>query len=132
MDITKKINKKYYNYSDFVSSIHAIEHFGLGRYGDEINEKGMYEGLKNIVLMLKTNGFLILSIPLGQDTVYFNSHRIVNPYLILNFMNTLGLEINEFVYLYKGKIISTNNYEDSFNKILERRYTLGTFIMKKL
>jgi hypothetical protein len=83
-------------------------------------------------LMLKTNGFLILSIPLGQDTVYFNSHRIVNPYLILNFMNTLGLEINEFVYLYKGKIISTNNYEDSFNKILERRYTLGTFIMKKL
>lgn len=43
-------------YCDSVSSLHAIEHFGLGRYGDAVDYDGHHKGLNSIYRLLKPWG----------------------------------------------------------------------------
>jgi SAM-dependent methyltransferase len=66
-------------YADSVSCLHAIEHFGLGRYGDPIAADGVERGLRSLAKILKPGGLLYLSCPLGDDAVYFNAHRVLQP-----------------------------------------------------
>lgn len=67
------------NYCDSVSSLHAIEHFGLGRYGDPIDYYGYKKALKNITAILRKGGTFYLSVPIGRQRIEFNSHRIFSP-----------------------------------------------------
>jgi len=50
---------------DSISCLHAIEHFGLGRYGDQIDPRGHYEGFIILIELLETGGDLYLSFPIG-------------------------------------------------------------------
>ena len=81
LDVTKVSENSI---SDSISCLHAIEHFGLGRYGDEIDVIGHEKGVDSLVSMLKKDGFLYLSMPIGsRDEVHFNAHRIFHPETIL-------------------------------------------------
>src|ERR1035437_7492705 len=53
------------NAFDSISSLHAIEHFGLGRYGDPIDYNGHIKAIENITAMLKTGGTFYFSVPIG-------------------------------------------------------------------
>lgn len=71
------------NYCDSISSLHAIEHFGLGRYGDKLDYNGHLKGLKNIYEMLKEGGKFYFSVPIGKQRIEFNAHRVFSvKYLI--------------------------------------------------
>lgn len=73
LDDWDKVNKKF----DVVLSISSFEHDGLGRYGDPINPDGDLKAMKNVKEnLLNTGGILILSVPIGQDCIVFNAHRI--------------------------------------------------------
>lgn len=61
--------------SDSVSCLHALEHFGLGRYGDPIDPRGHERGLDGLIRMLEPGGTLYLSVPVGRQEVLFNCHR---------------------------------------------------------
>jgi SAM-dependent methyltransferase len=61
---------------DSVSCLHALEHFGLGRYGDSIDINGYLQGFKNLYKILKYDGILYLSFPIGTQRIEFNSHRV--------------------------------------------------------
>lgn len=70
--------------SDFVSCLHAIEHFGLGRYTDPIDVNGHLAGIKNLVDLVKEGGTLYISFPIGKsDEVQYNAHRVFHPQSIL-------------------------------------------------
>lgn len=43
-------------YCDSVSCLHAIEHFGLGRYGDSIDPQGYRRGIANLSGLLNKGG----------------------------------------------------------------------------
>lgn len=80
-DITKPINL---NQTDSLSCLHAAEHFGLGRYGDEIDVNGFKKGIEQMVNLVSENGCLYISLPIGQnDEIHFNAHRIFKPDTIL-------------------------------------------------
>lgn len=64
------------NYCDSLSCLHALEHFGLGRYGDDVDYEGHLKGLKNLAGMIKLGGKFYLSVPIGPQRVEFNAHRI--------------------------------------------------------
>ena len=64
---------------DSVSSLHSIEHFGLGRYGDSLDGLGHQKGLQNIAKCVKMEGHLYVSFPIGNAEVEFNSQRLVSP-----------------------------------------------------
>lgn len=70
---------QFQNGYESVSSLHAIEHFGLGRYSDKIDISGHKKGLLNISSCVKVSGELYISFPIGQPTVEFNSQRVLHP-----------------------------------------------------
>lgn len=69
--------------TDSLSCLHAIEHFGLGRYGDPVNFDGHVIGLKNMRRMVQPGGKLYLSTPISREQrIEFNAHRVFSiPYL---------------------------------------------------
>lgn len=84
--------------TDSISSLHAIEHFGLGRYGDGINPKGHLLAFDNLLKMLKVNGVLYVSFPISQKPqVVFNMHRVFSPFDILSWSNKITLKCFDFV-----------------------------------
>ena len=88
---------------DFALSISSFEHSGLGRYGDTIDPDGDLKTMKNVgENILKKDGLLFLSVPVGIDKCWFNVHRIYGeirwPKLIEGFelITSYGLKDNSF------------------------------------
>ncbi|WP_050929794.1 DUF268 domain-containing protein [Aestuariivita boseongensis] len=66
--------------TDSLSCLHAIEHFGLGRYTDPIDVEGHTKGIANLVDLVAPGGRLYISFPIGlADEVHFNAHRVFHP-----------------------------------------------------
>lgn len=61
---------------DSLSCLHALEHFGLGRYGDPVDYDGYLRGLDSLSDMLRQDGTLYLSVPIGPQRIEFNAHRV--------------------------------------------------------
>jgi SAM-dependent methyltransferase len=66
-----------------LSSLHAIEHFGLGRYGDTVDPHGWRKALAEFSRILAPGGWLYLAVPVGRQRVCFNAHRIFHPRTIV-------------------------------------------------
>ncbi|CAN5870385.1 hypothetical protein BH11PLA1_BH11PLA1_15390 [soil metagenome] len=65
--------------ADSVSCLHALEHFGLGRYGDPIDYDGHRKGLVAITRLLAPRGTLYLSTPIGKkQRTEFDGQRVFN------------------------------------------------------
>jgi hypothetical protein len=62
--------------TDSLSCLHALEHFGLGRYGDPIDTSGHLKGFRSLINILKPNATFYLSFPIGRPVVEFNAHRV--------------------------------------------------------
>lgn len=67
---------KMKDYCDSLSCLHALEHFGLGRYGDPVDYEGHLKGLRNFIGMLRMGGKFYFSVPIGPQRVEFNAHRV--------------------------------------------------------
>jgi SAM-dependent methyltransferase len=61
---------------DSLSCLHALEHFGLGRYGDPLRPKGHETALSNMARMVKPGGWFYVSVPIGPQRIEFNAHRV--------------------------------------------------------
>jgi len=82
-DLMEHVSESLIDYCDSLSCLHALEHFGLGRYGDPIKYDGYIDGLNNLSKILKKGGVLYLSVPMGPQRVEFNAHRVFSiDYLI--------------------------------------------------
>jgi hypothetical protein len=62
--------------TDSLSCLHALEHFGLGRYGDPLDPSGHVLGLAGLHALLRPRGVLYLSVPIGPQRLEFNAHRV--------------------------------------------------------
>lgn len=80
-------------YCDSLSCLHALEHFGLGRYGDPVDPKGYVQGLANLATLLKPLGRLYLATPMGRERVEFNANWVFVPRTILNLATDNGLRL---------------------------------------
>eukprot|EP00039_Didymoeca_costata_P029710 m.26000 g.26000 ORF g.26000 m.26000 type:complete len:312 (+) comp7758_c0_seq1:237-1172(+) len=60
---------------DIALSISSFDHDGLGRYGDPVNPIGDLLAMRIANCMLKSNGLLFLTVPVGPDVVVWNLHR---------------------------------------------------------
>jgi len=61
---------------DFAISFSAVEHAGLGRFGESLNPFGDLEVMAQIWCTLRPGGLLFLSLHTGKDAVIFNAQRI--------------------------------------------------------
>ena len=133
MNLMKKVDPKLFDYADSISSLHALEHFGLGRYGDEVDYNGYLIGLENLYRILKKNGKIYISVPIGPQRIEFDAHRIFSISHLLDLFNDKYL-INSFAYiddkgsLYENVKISEEGKNNNFNC----SYGCGIFEMTKL
>lgn len=74
-----------------VSSLNAAEHFGLGRYSDEIDPMGHLKFMASLQRVLAPGGRLYFSVPVGGECLYFNSHRVLRPQSIVDAFSKLKL-----------------------------------------
>jgi SAM-dependent methyltransferase len=86
---------------DSLSCLHALEHFGLGRYGDPVRVDGDALGLENLRRMLRRGGRLYLSVPIGPERVEFNAHRV---YSVSGLLDRLAasFRLERFSYVDDG------------------------------
>jgi SAM-dependent methyltransferase len=75
-----------------LSSLHVIEHVGLGRYGDPLDSEGSRRAAVELQRVLRPGGRLFLSVPVGRERVCFNAHRVHAPRTIQSFLPDLRLE----------------------------------------
>ena len=91
------------NYCDSISALHSIEHFGLGRYGDSIDYYGYLKALDNISKILRSGGKFYFSVPIGDQRIEFNAHRIFS--------------IKYLLYLFDERYyLNSFSYVDDFGK----------------
>lgn len=79
------------NTRESLSSLHVVEHFGLGRYRDPIDPYAYIKAMNEMYRILKPGGYLYFSVPVGRERVQFNAHRIFDPTTILNCFKKLKL-----------------------------------------
>lgn len=87
---------------DSIVSLCAIEHFGLGRYGDEFDITADKKGFSEMVRVLRPGGSLIFTttITMGEPHLGFNAHRIYNHEMIEDFCQGLTKQ-EETYFSYK-------------------------------
>lgn len=84
--------------ADSVSCLHALEHFGLGRYGDPLDPAGHLKGIAGLCELLRPRGILYLSVPIGPSRVEFNAHRVFGVSYMLDKLSPL-FEVISFSYV---------------------------------
>ena len=123
---------EFAGYCDSLSCLHALEHFGLGRYGDPINPVGYQSGIRNMARMVRDGGYFYLSVPVGQEKVYFNAHRVFDPETIIKVSALNHLSLEEFVLIdLNDRMQAFTAHEVNFQLIRQRKYSLGIFIFRK-
>ncbi|MDO1448846.1 DUF268 domain-containing protein [Rhodocytophaga aerolata] len=75
-----------------ISCLHVAEHIGLGRYGDPIDPAGTIKACKELMRVLKKEGNLYFSLPVGKYKICFNAHRVHSPEQIIDYFRGLKLK----------------------------------------
>lgn len=96
------------NSFDVVISLCSIEHFGLGRYGDDIDPIGDHKAISEMIRVLKPNGRLIISttVTRGKPAIVFNAHRIYSYTQISDILGEMVCENEEFYSTSANKACS--------------------------
>lgn len=98
VDMMGKLPDRLVSSTDSLSCLHAMEHFGLGRYGDPVRHDGYLLGIENLYLLLKKGGRLYFSVPIGSQRVEFNAHRVFSvQYLIDLFSGKYRIDAFSFI-----------------------------------
>jgi SAM-dependent methyltransferase len=121
------------DYCDSVSSLHVIEHLGLGRYGDKVDCNSHLKGLNNIYSLLKTGGKFYFSVPIGEQRIEFNAHRVFSVKYLLNILEG-RYNMDSFSYvddggdLFKDVRLNSDEIENNYSCI----YGCGIFELTKV
>jgi SAM-dependent methyltransferase len=96
----QKIESKDNSY-DIITSLHAIEHFGLGRFGDTIDYYGDQKALREFARVLKPGGYLITSVPTAtKDKIQFNNQRCYSPETFCDMLSLAGFEVDQELFIF--------------------------------
>lgn len=114
-------------YCDSLSCLHAIEHFGLGRYGDPIDPIGHERGIANMAVLLAPGGTFYLSTPIGRERVEFNANRVFDPRNIIGIANRNGLLLGRLTTIVGGAIRELGATPEHLAALASEDYNLGLF-----
>ncbi len=109
-----------------LSSLHVIEHIGLGRYGDAVDPEGTKKAIKEMIRVVKPGGYIYLSLPIGEYRMCFNAHRIHTPEMIIEGFTKCKL-VEFSVVDDEGNLYEKADWRN-YGKI---HYGCGLFIFRK-
>jgi hypothetical protein len=132
-DLMAELDKNLVDSCDSLSCLHALEHFGLGRYGDPISYDGYIKGFDNLCRILRRSGKFYFSVPIGPQRIEFNAHRVFSVQYLLELIGN-RFQIDRFSYvddkgdLFANVELTPENIKNSFGC----RFGCGIFEMTKL
>lgn len=120
------------DYCDSISSLHVIEHFGLGRYGDPIDYFGYLKAISNIAKILKSGGIFYFSVPIGPQRIEFNAHRVFSVEYLISILSQ-NFEIISFSFVDdKGDFFECVEFtKDDLKSNFGCQYGCGIFTLIK-
>ncbi len=119
-------------YCDSLSCLHALEHFGLGRYGDPIDPHGDDKGIANLARLLQPGGTLYLSTPVGRERVVFNANRVFDVRGLLERLRSHNLQLHSLSLISsRGEVTAVDDPASLLDQIAKDRDWLGLFVMHK-
>lgn len=99
-----------------LSALCSVEHFGLGRYGDPIDPMAWEHALKAFQRVLKKDGKLYFSVPVGViNKVCFNAHRVYRPETIIQTLDKM--QILEMGYITGFDVVLCMKYKNNHLEI---------------
>ncbi|MDF1756306.1 MAG: DUF268 domain-containing protein [Verrucomicrobiales bacterium] len=116
-----------------VSCLHALEHFGLGRYGDRLDPLAHEKGLRNLARLVKDGGLLYLAVPISVNPrIEFNAHRVFSfPHLKSLVSNSFEIEsvaiVNDKGELQEG----LDGMSDEANQSWNCHYGCGILTLRR-
>lgn len=119
--------------TDSLSSLHAIEHFGLGRYGDPIDYFGYRKAIMNSAEILREGGTFYFAVPIGPQRVEFNAHRVFSVAYLMELFSD-RYEISHFSYVndegdfFEEVELSDQNVANNFGCY----FGCGIFVLTKI
>lgn len=117
--------------ADSVSCLHAIEHFGMGRYSEPIDPDGHLKGFVNLVRMLKPGGTLYISFPIAAQThTCFNAHRVFEAKEILTWP-TGGRKLELLRFDHVDDAGELHHDVDLSAARLSPKYGCGIYVFRK-
>jgi len=126
-----KVDDSLTEYCDSLSCLHALEHFGLGRYGDRVDPAGWRLGLSSLGRLLKPGGRLFLSAPMGRERVVFNAHRVFAPAQLIDAAQALGLMLDAVSWVADGKLHMSKDLSADVAALGQCEYHLVIFEFHK-
>lgn len=112
-----------------LSSLSAMEHFGLGRYNDPITPDGYMLAARNMQRVLKSGGKLYLSVPVGPaDKLVFNAHRIFKIETVLELFDMCRMQ--EVKVIDPGGVEAYPVEQEQYGSVQE--YSCGLFEFEKV
>ncbi|WNO05822.1 DUF268 domain-containing protein [Rhodoferax mekongensis] len=119
-------------YCDSISCLHALEHFGLGRYGDPVDANGHVRGFANMAKLLRPGGTFYLAVPIGREKVEFNANRIFDPRSIIRLAQANVLSLQRLVVITNGSTVKdAQPIDNELQALANEDYGLGIFVFKK-
>ncbi|AKD57878.1 DUF268 domain-containing protein [Spirosoma radiotolerans] len=118
--------------TDSISALHAIEHFGLGRYGDPIDANGHIKALDNIRQIIKPGGTFYFSSPIGPQGIVYNAHRVFSVgYLVALFEPHYTIERFSYIDDNEQFIEDADCRSDAAQRNFGCSYGCGIFEMTR-
>jgi SAM-dependent methyltransferase len=110
-----------------ISSLHVIEHVGLGRYGDGLAASGSARAASELARVLAPGGRLFLSVPVGRRRTQFNAHRIFET-------DDVRAMFPNLVLVDGASVDDQSRFREGLTSLLQldqQRYACGMFEFRK-
>lgn len=122
---------EFHECCDSLSSLHVLEHVGLGRYGEPIDLYGHVKALENLAKMLESGGTLYLSVPFGVERIEYNAHRVFGLRTIRQLIEPAFVVVEFSMVDEAGDLHVATDLEGASQRSKSYRYALAIFELRK-
>ena len=110
-----------------LSSLHVIEHIGVGRYGDVVDPEGYLKAAKELIRVLAPAGVLLVGTPVGRERLVYDGHRVFDPQTVVRMF--APCELIEFSLIADGA--ASVKVDVNLDEARNCRYGCGLFVFRK-
>ena len=97
------------NFFDAVSAISTLEHIGLGRYGDKIDNHGDKKAVSEIKRIISSKGLVLVTVPFGRSHTS-KLHRVYDKERLMSLVEEFKIQKVEY-FSNTGKLWKSTDEE---------------------